>query len=88
MFEGVVYHNQLKYFLYTTNLGPTLHLPDYNTSIIFHIKHFTTQPLYSSIYIDSTDKLHCIDPWSNNTYFNLRSATLTWPNPRNWSIQV
>ena len=28
MFEGVGYHNQLKYFLYTTNPGPTLHLPD------------------------------------------------------------
>ena len=28
MFEGVGYHDHLKYFLYTTNPGPTLHLPD------------------------------------------------------------
>ena len=34
MFEGVGYHNQLKYFLYTTNPGPTLHLPDYDLYVL------------------------------------------------------
>ena len=28
MFEGIGYHNQLKHFLYTAILGPTLILPE------------------------------------------------------------
>ena len=38
MFEGVGYHNQLKYVLYTTNPGPTLHLPDYIEHVYIKIK--------------------------------------------------
>ena len=40
MFEGVGYQNQFKYFLYTTNPGPTLHLPDYSINPILLDKNF------------------------------------------------
>ena len=47
MFEDVGYHNQLKYFQYTTNPGPALHLTDYFQKFdeTFRIRGVSLTPL-------------------------------------------
>ena len=51
MFEVFGYNNQVNYFLYTTNPGPTMHLPDYDKlkSIGFLASSLSTYD-FSSLY--------------------------------------
>ena len=62
MFEGVGYHNQLKYFLYTINQGPALHLQDYwvhsqvqeITKTIYSLTSFMEIHIYILLHIITT----------------------------------